>query len=198
MKVVIATRNHHKLVELAATIVPFGFEIDAMPEVALPGEVGETFAENASAKALLVARVAGAFALGDDSGLCVDALQGRPGVHSARYSGSRANDQANNEKLLAELEAFPRDQRTAAFVCALAIASPEGVVELVEGRVEGVILERPRGKGGFGYDPLFLLPDIDKTMAELSPIEKNALSHRGRAVQRAIPILQRIRARRER
>ena len=192
MKVAIATNNRHKIVEIGAAFAPHGILIVPLPPMALPAETGKTFAENATIKAVAVAKETGHVSVGDDSGLCVDALGGLPGIQSARYAGSPTSDEANNAKLLEALRGTARDDRSACFVCALAVATPDGEIEVVEGRVDGIILTSVRGYAGFGYDPLFFFPGVGKTMAELSPIEKHAISHRGRAVRLVIPILQRL------
>lgn len=145
-------------------------------------ETGATFEENALLKARALAGATGLPALADDSGLCVDALGGAPGVYSARWAGPDADDARRNEKLLARLAGVPSPQRAARFICAVALALPDGAAHTAEGACEGEILEAPRGEGGFGYDPLFLLPDLGCTMAELTSDRKNARSHRARAV----------------
>lgn len=192
MRIVIATNNRHKITEIGASFAPHGFVIAPLNRTPLPPETGKTFAENAIIKAVAVAQSTGTVSIGDDSGLCVNALNGRPGIHSARFAGSPTNDEANNKKLLEELGGAKRDDRSAHFICALAVAVPNGPVETVEGRVDGIILSSLKGRAGFGYDPLFFLPSVGKTMAELSAIEKDAISHRGRAVRLLIPILQRL------
>ncbi|MBI3071079.1 MAG: RdgB/HAM1 family non-canonical purine NTP pyrophosphatase [Deltaproteobacteria bacterium] len=192
MKVVIATNNRHKIVEIGASFAPHGIVIAPLPRMTFPPETGLTFAENASIKAVAASQSTGYVSIGDDSGLCVDALGGQPGINSARYAGSPTDDNANNIKLLQEMHGTTRDDRSAQFVCALAVAQPDGALEVVEGRVNGIILMSSRGVAGFGYDPLFFLPSVGKTMAELSPIEKDAISHRGRAVRLVIPILLRL------
>ena len=159
---------------------------DPLPDVA---ETGATFEENASLKAQALAVATGLAALADDSGLCVDVLNGAPGVHSARWAGADADDSQRNEKLLAALAGLPAAERTARFVCVVAFAPPDGTVRTAEGVCEGLILEDPRGGGGFGYDPLFLLPDLGLSFAELTAAEKNARSHRAHAVAALAPIL---------
>jgi len=179
---VVATRNPHKLDELAA-ILP-GVELEPLPEsVTLPPEDGETFAENALAKARAAHRQTGRAVVADDSGIAADALGGRPGVRSARYAGEAAGDEENLALLLDEVGAA--DDRSVAYVCAIAYVDGDGAETLREGRCEGTLADRPRGEGGFGYDPAFVPDDIDdgRTMAELSAAEKNAVSHRGRALR---------------
>ena len=157
-----------------------------LPHVA---ETGVTFTENARLKADALAAATGLPALADDSGLCVDALGGAPGLHSARWAGAGASDADRNEKLLLALADVPPERRTARFVCAATLAVPGGETWTAEGVCEGTVLDAPRGANGFGYDPLFLLPDLGRTMAELTSEEKNRLSHRALAVSRLSPHL---------
>lgn len=191
-ELVLATRNPGKVREMAALLADLGvtmrslFDVPGAPEVE---EDGRTFAENAVKKAETIARFTGLPALADDSGLEVDALGGAPGVFSARYAGEGASDAANNEKLLAALAGVPAERRTARYRCVLALAAPGMPTVTVEGVCEGRIAEQPRGTGGFGYDPLFYLPGRGKTMAELRPEEKNAISHRGQALRRLKALL---------
>jgi XTP/dITP diphosphohydrolase len=181
VRVLLASTNAHKLEELQALFGQAGalsFELAPTPlEVE---ETGHTFAENARIKAEAYAHAFGEPALADDSGLCVDALDGRPGIYSARYAPTDAERIA---KLLGELEGVPEANRTAAFVCAMALVFPDGRVIEVEGRCPGRIADGPKGQGGFGYDPVFYVPEAGKTFAELSAAEKNAISHRARATQ---------------
>lgn len=178
-RVLLASTNAHKLEELQAIFrdVP-GFELALAPEPLEVEETGKTFAENARLKAEAYAQRFGVPALADDSGLTVEALDGRPGVYSARYAPS---DRERIAKLLGELTGVPSDRRGAAFVCAMALVYPDGRTIAVEGRRPGRILEAPRGEGGFGYDPVFLVPERNQSFAELSAQEKNALSHRALA-----------------
>ena len=181
---VLATRNAHKVRELGPLLAPW--TLDPLPaEVELPPETGETFAENAAAKALAAARATGRPAVADDSGIEAAALGGAPGVRSARFAGEQASDEENLAKLLREVPAG--GDRRVAYVCALAYAEPDrgDPPGLVEARCEGTLAEDPRGAGGFGYDPAFVPADIPdgRTMAELSPREKDAISHRGRAAR---------------
>lgn len=190
--VVLATQNRDKIREiryiLAGVEVPFlTFEDFAdWPDVE---EEGATFKENALIKARAVAAFAGMRALADDSGLQVDYLEGEPGIHSARYAGPSGDYGANNRKLLAALEGVPRERRRARFVCWAALVSPKGAEHTAEGVIDGTILEQPRGPGGFGYDPIFVPEGMDRTMSELSEEEKNAMSHRTRALRKLIPYL---------
>jgi XTP/dITP diphosphohydrolase len=194
VKLLFATRNRGKLHELRQ-LVGGGLEVvsledfGSLPEVE---ETGDTFEANAKAKALAYARSTGLPALADDSGLCVDALGGRPGVYSARYApGTDANRVA---KLLQEMEGVPEGQRAAAFRCALCLALPTGWHVLESGECRGQIGRMPRGENGFGYDPVFVLPELGCTMAELSAEEKGKFSHRGRAMARMKPHLHRLAA----
>lgn len=192
-KVVIATRNRGKIRELQALLEDLGLElvsvgdIEGLPEVV---EDGATFLENAVKKAVEVARATGLVAIADDSGLEVDALGGRPGVYSARYAGEGASDEDNYRKLLRELEGIPEKERTARFKCVMVAAIPDGTYIWTEGACEGVIASEPKGSQGFGYDPVFYLPDKGRTMAQLSKEEKNAISHRGRAMRRLKEMLR--------
>jgi len=184
MRVVVATRNDHKLRELQQILD--GFELVPLPEdVELPSEEGETFAENALGKARAAREATGLPAIADDSGITASALGGRPGVRSARYAGEGATDEENLALLLDEMRGAA--DRRVAYVCALAYAGEDGEELVVEGRCEGELAERPRGSGGFGYDPAFVPldtgPDDGRTMAELEPREKHAISHRGRAAR---------------
>jgi XTP/dITP diphosphohydrolase len=182
LRLVLATRNEHKLRELAALMAPF--ELDPLPEgVELPPETGTTFADNALGKARAAATATGRPAIADDSGIEARALQGAPGVWSARFAGEHASDEENLAKLLGEV---PENRdRSVAYVCALAYVDPGGREEVVHGRCEGVLALEPRGSGGFGYDPAFVPDDYadGRTMAELTPEEKDAISHRGRAAR---------------
>lgn len=185
MKAVLASTNRGKAKEIGEMLKDIGVEIvtlDEYPSIKLPPETGKTFIENALLKARHVAENTGMTALADDSGLEVDYLGGRPGVRSARYAGEEATDEENFKKLLAELEGVPREKRGARFRCALALVSPDGREEVSEGVFEGFITEEPRGKNGFGYDPVFLVPGKGMTAAELSPEQKNSLSHRAKAL----------------
>ena len=185
MKVVVATRNKGKLRELVPLLARLELELCTIDEVAPDAELredGVTFVENALAKARQAARATGLPAIADDSGLEVDALDGAPGVYSARYAGPGADDDKNNTKLLEALRGVPPALRTARFRCAAVFVDPARALELVrEGACEGEVLEAPRGDDGFGYDPLFFVPTVGRTMAELPLEEKNRLSHRAAA-----------------
>lgn len=192
IELVVATRNKGKLKEISHLLDTRGIRtlgLESVPDVPDVVEDGETFAANAIKKAEAVARCTGLPCLADDSGLVVDVLQGRPGVHSARFSGVDADDQSNNRKLLEELASVPADRRQASFRCVMALCMPGQPPRLFEGRVDGIILEREQGTGGFGYDPLFWVPEHNCTMAELPLDTKNRISHRGRALRQLIDFL---------
>lgn len=186
-ELVVATRNRGKMDEIQVLLsdvverVCCASDFEAFPETV---EDGETFEQNALKKAREAMRFTGLPALADDSGLVVEALGGRPGVHSARFSGAECDDAANNRKLLLELQGVPAQGRAAAFVCVVAYVTPEGEERLFSGRVGGCILEEGRGEGGFGYDPLFLVDGFQRSMAELDMEEKNSVSHRGQALRK--------------
>jgi XTP/dITP diphosphohydrolase len=185
-KLVLATGNPGKLREFRALLAGLAFAPLAQADLGIepPEETGTSFLANALLKARHAAQAGGIPAIADDSGLEVDALGGAPGVYSARYAGPGADDAANNTKLLAALENIPASQRTARYRCALAYIDPATQCELTaEGVWEGIILDAPRGAGGFGYDPYFWLPDLQLTAAELDPREKNQRSHRGLALR---------------
>ncbi|WP_018086810.1 XTP/dITP diphosphatase [Desulfurispora thermophila] len=192
MRLVIASRNQGKIREIKAMLSDMPVEIlslsdfDNIPELA---EEGSTFQENAAQKARSVMLATGLTALADDSGLEVDYLGGAPGVYSARFAGAKANDAANNYKLLKLLTGVPREKRTARFVCVIAIATPDGQLYYSEGKCEGVIGFKPAGDGGFGYDPLFIVPQYGQTFAQLPPDIKNSISHRAQALTLAREII---------
>jgi XTP/dITP diphosphohydrolase len=182
---VIATRNRKKFEEMAAILRDLPAEmksLDAFASVGPVEETGDTFEENARAKALGYARATGEWALADDSGLEVDALGGRPGVRSSRWGGREGDDALNNRTLMEALAHFPRETWTARYRCVMALASPDEVLAVSHGACEGHMTDRPAGANGFGYDPYFWLPEFGKTMAELPPEVKNGLSHRARAL----------------
>ena len=174
-----------KINEIKAVLSELSFEVVGLTDDDIPDaeETGDTFRENAVIKANHYSQYTGEYCLADDSGLEVDALDGEPGVYSARYAGANATDDDNNRKLLAALAHIPAEQRTARFRSVLALAGPDGNLLLAEGVCEGVVLDKARGKGGFGYDPLFLLPEYGKTLAEMTLEEKNRVSHRGNALR---------------
>jgi XTP/dITP diphosphohydrolase len=183
-RVVLATRNAGKARELQILLQGIAARVeslDAYPGVTLPPEGHDSFAENARAKALAVSEALGVAAIGDDSGLEVEALGGAPGIRSARFAGEAAGDAENNALLLERLAGVPPERRTARFRCVLALEAPGAAGALVEGVCEGVIAEAPRGTGGFGYDPLFVPKGETRTFAELPSGVKDAISHRARA-----------------
>lgn len=182
-EIVLATGSRGKLLEVRAILGDLALSLrslDAFPDVLLPEE-GDDYEANALAKARTAARQTGRIALADDSGLEVEGLAGGPGPRSARYGGAGLDDAGRNARLLAELASAPADARRARFVCVAALATHEGETVVVRGECAGRILEAPRGRGGFGYDPIFAAEGRDRSMAELAPADKNALSHRGRA-----------------
>lgn len=186
VRLVLASHNPHKVAEVSRIFADVGLRADlvgtdAFPEMPDVAETGETFGENASLKARSVAAWTGMPAVADDSGLCVDALNGMPGVLSARWAGRHGDDAANLTLLLAQLADVPDERRGAHFTCAAALALPGGLERVVEGRVDGWLAHEARGSGGFGYDPVFVPAGCTRTTAELPPAEKDALSHRGRA-----------------
>lgn len=193
-RILIATSNPGKLREIQAVMANLAVrwltlaDLDPMPEAR---EDGDTFEANAAKKALHYAAASGLWTLADDSGLVVDALHGAPGVRSARYSGT-GDDQANNRKLIAELRGVPAEKRNARFVCCLALARPGEILAACRGSIAGFIIDEPRGRRGFGYDPHFYLPDREATTAELDPAEKNRISHRGTALRTLAPQLEHL------
>ena len=195
MKLLVATGNQGKLKEINRLLADAPIEIVGLDQLVDPLEViedGATFTANASKKAREMAQFSGMLTLADDSGLVVVALNGEPGVNSARYAGEHGDDAANNLKLLSEMAQVKDENRRAAFHCVMALAWPDGRCETYEGQVSGLIMRGERGDGGFGYDPLFIVPEYGKTMAEL-PLEiKNRISHRGTALRKVIPLLQEL------
>jgi XTP/dITP diphosphohydrolase len=193
MKIVLATRNAGKIAELRRILS--GFDIVGLEEFPSIGEVAETgvtFEDNALLKAHAVARGSGLPAVADDSGLCVDVLNGMPGVFSARWSGRHGDDQANLDLLLGQISDVPADKLTAHFACAAALALPSGESRVVEGTLTGRLVTTPRGTNGFGYDPIFVPDGHDRTTAEMSPEEKDAISHRGRAFRALAPLVREL------
>ena len=195
MKLLVATGNQGKLKEIRSLLEGSPIEIVGLSQLTDPPEViedGDTFTANARKKSQEMAQFSGYLTLADDSGLVVDALDGAPGVYSARYAGEQGDDAANNIKLLDELQEVTDEKRQAAFHCVVALAWPDGRCEAYDGQVSGLIMRKERGTGGFGYDPLFMVPEYGKTMAEL-PLEiKNRISHRGTALRKVIPLLQEL------
>ena len=192
-QIIIATQNKGKAKDFEALLSPLGFKVLTLRDVAKDMDVeetGVTFEENAILKAEAVAKALQIPVIADDSGLEIDALDGEPGVYSARYAGLDKSDDANIDKVLEKLSDVPESERTGRFRCVLAVAAPDKKTETFSGSCEGVILNERRGENGFGYDPIFYVPDLKRTMAELAPEEKAAISHRGNAIRelkQAIP-----------
>jgi XTP/dITP diphosphohydrolase len=194
MQLLVATRNRHKLKEIGAILADLQFDILSSPDIkGLPDVVedADTVRDNAIKKAIETARMAKMLTLADDTGLEVDALNGEPGVYSARFACEGATSHENNKKLLERLQGVPMDKRSARFRCVVAVADENGLVDAVEGICNGMIIEAERGGGGFGYDPLFIPDGQVKTFAELSPDVKNRISHRAKAIQKAWAVLSR-------
>ncbi|MDO3660696.1 XTP/dITP diphosphatase [Bacillus sp. C28GYM-DRY-1] len=190
---IIATHNPGKVKEFKEILEPKGYDVKSLAEIGFTEEIeetGHTFEENAILKAEAVAKAVNKMVIADDSGLSIDNLGGRPGVYSARYAGEQKDDEANINKVLSELKGFEKEQRTARFRCALAVSIPGEETKTVEGHVEGYIAEEPRGQYGFGYDPIFIVKDKDKTMAELTSDEKNKISHRADALKKLSKLLE--------
>ena len=186
-EVIIATKNKGKAKDFEAIFNPYGFKVLTLHDVAQDMDVeetGTTFAENAILKAEALAERLQTFVIADDSGLEIDALNGAPGVYSARYAGSDKSDEANMEKVLTELAHVDDNKRTARFCCAIALAGPGMETKTAFGTCEGVISHDRKGTNGFGYDPIFFVPELGKMMAELQPKEKAAISHRGNAIKK--------------
>jgi len=196
-RVVLATRNQHKVAELRRILETADLDVDLVgteqfPDLPDVAETGSTFAANALLKANDVAQRTGLIAIADDSGLCVDALNGMPGILSARWAGKHGDDAANLRLVLAQLADVPPNRRGAAFHCAAAIATPEGEERVVEGVLDGSLITEPRGSNGFGYDPIFTPRGYVLTTAELTPSEKDAISHRGQAFRALVPVLREL------
>jgi XTP/dITP diphosphohydrolase len=197
MKIVMATTNRGKVKELEAILTHDpafeGVEILTLTEAGLPDfdyeETADTFEGNAVGKAVAAAQAANLPAIADDSGLCVDALDGEPGVYSARWAGESATDVDRNRLLLDRLAGVPEERRTARFVCVMAFAMPDGKIVSAEGTCDGIITSESKGNGGFGYDPVFYVPNFGRTFAELAPVEKNMVSHRRAAINNLAPRL---------
>jgi XTP/dITP diphosphohydrolase len=191
-EVIIATKNRGKAREFEDIFRARGYEIRTLldyPEIADIEETGNTFEENAILKAVAVSTQLNKLVISDDSGLVIDALEGRPGIFSARYAGEQKNDEANIDKVLEEMSEIPLGQKTARFYCSLALAAPGQKTLTVSGTCEGRILEERRGTNGFGYDPIFFVSEKGLSMAELSAAEKNRISHRANAIQKLDKIL---------
>ncbi|RKT17728.1 XTP/dITP diphosphohydrolase [Streptomyces sp. 1114.5] len=196
-RLILATRNQHKVAELRAILTDAGLDVelvgaDAYPEIPDVPETGVTFAENALLKAHALARATGLPAVADDSGLCVDVLNGAPGIFSARWAGKHGDDRANLDLLLAQLSDIAEPHRGAHFFCAAALALPDGTERVVEGRLLGTLRTAPAGDGGFGYDPILQPLGETRTCAELTAAEKNAISHRGQAFRALAPVVREL------
>ena len=195
-KLLLATNNQAKVREYKSLLLNLPYELVSLAEQGITvvvNEVGESLEENARLKATVLADKSKLLALADDSGLEVDALGGEPGRLSARYAGENASDSERVSYLLARLNGVPWEKRTAHFRCVIALATPDGKLEFCSGECQGFITFAPRGKYGFGYDPVFYLPELDKTMAELPPALKNQVSHRGQAARQVHQALERLR-----
>jgi XTP/dITP diphosphohydrolase len=195
LKLLLATNNQGKVREYQNLLKGCGVELVTPSQVGLKLDVhesGRTYEENARLKAEAFASASGLLTLADDSGLEVDTLNGEPGIRSSRYAGEGASDSQRVDFLLAKLKDIPIEKCTAHFSCVIALAYPEGKLEFYSGRCDGVITRQPRGTNGFGYDPIFLFPELKKTMAELSEETKNQISHRARAAQKACLALKKI------
>lgn len=185
--IIIATRNQGKAKEFKRMFNDYGYKVKTLldyPEIEDVPETGETFAENAFQKADAISKELNTIVLADDSGLEVDALGGKPGIYSARFAGEHGNDEKNNQKLIDELQEVPVEDRSANFHCSLVMVGPNREPLFVEGKAFGQILDQGRGENGFGYDPLFYIPELDKTMGELTSEEKNEVSHRAHAIEK--------------
>ncbi len=194
MELIVATKNAKKLREIKEIWNGLDLTFCSLADVPKPPRIvenGTTFRANAVKKALVVARATGKLTMGEDSGLCVDALGGRPGIYSARFAGRQKSDEKNNRKVLRLLERVPVQRRGAGYVCAVAFADKNGLVGVVEGTCRGRIGYEPKGSHGFGYDPLFVIPRYGKTFAQLGPQLKHQMSHRFRALKKARRLLER-------
>jgi XTP/dITP diphosphohydrolase len=189
----LATTNRHKLDEFRVIFARLPFTLFSLADIQLDMDVeetGTTFLENAELKARTYAQVSGMLSLADDSGLEIDALGGAPGVYSARFMGAGTSYEERFRAILEQLQGLPQEQRSARFRCVISLAEPSGYCRSVEGVIEGVIADAPRGTNGFGYDPIFLLPELGRTTAELPPEHKNRISHRGLAAEKASQLLE--------
>lgn len=190
-KLIFASHNEGKIVEIKQMLAPFGIDVLSYKDVNIPDveETGATFAENSLLKSSAIAKLTGIACLADDSGLCVDALNGAPGVYSARYAPNRDFNKGM-EKLLSEMQKSGNKSRAAHFACVISLCYPNGEYHLFEGKVEGIIAEQKSGDGGFGYDPLFIPNGYNQSFAELGAEIKNEISHRGRAMQKLVEYLK--------
>lgn len=193
MELVVATKNKKKLKEIKEIWQGLGFcfsSLEEYPKAPRIVENGKTFRENAAKKALAVARFTGKLSLGEDSGISINALGGKPGVYSARFAGKSKDDKKNNAKVLRLMEGLPFSRRGAHYTCAVALADKEGLIAVVEGKCFGKIGFAPKGSSGFGYDPLFVVPQLNKSFAQLGEKAKHTMSHRFRALEKARKVIQ--------
>jgi XTP/dITP diphosphohydrolase len=192
MKLVLATQNQHKITEISQILKHPKLELLSLADFSLNPDIkeaGDSFRDNAYLKAYHIAQLTGEIAMADDSGLEVAALDGAPGIYSARYAGEGATDTDNNQRLLKQMAKIPSNMRQARFCCVIAIVKPNGESFFAEGKCEGLIAAAPKGEHGFGYDPLFIIPQYNKTLAELGPVVKNQLSHRAKALSYASEVI---------
>ena len=193
MKIIMATSNENKVREIRQILEGTDIEISSLKEAGIDADIeenGNSFEENASIKARTICDMTGFVCVADDSGLVVDYLDGAPGIYSSRFMGEDTPYSLKNKAILDKLEGVPDEQRSARFVCAAAIAWPDGHTDICKGVMEGRISYKPAGEGGFGYDPIFYLPEYGCTSAELTPEEKNAISHRGKAIRKMVQVLR--------
>jgi len=194
-EIIIATKNKGKVRDFEQLFSNKDIRVKSLldfPELPEVEETGTTFTENAIIKAEAISKKFKKIVIADDSGLSVDALSGQPGVYSARYAGPNKSDEENIQKLLKELEGVPQAERTGRFHCALALVIPNGETHIVEGTCEGLITDEPIGEHGFGYDPIFFVEALGKTMAELTSEQKNEISHRANALQKLVPLVDKL------
>lgn len=196
MDLVIASLNLHKIRELKALLKPLKrfdiLSLSQLTDISLPEEEGTSFQENASNKAIFAAKTLDKLVLADDTGLIVPAIQGKPGIFSKRYAGEQATDRENRQKLLQEMGHLQGEARLAFYECCLALASPEGLIKCVTATCEGLILQEERGRQGFGYDPIFIKRDYDKSFGEIAEHTKNRISHRSKAFEKLFVTLETI------
>ncbi len=199
-EIIFATKNKGKIKEINEIMRDTGIMVISMEEAGIDIDIvedGETFEENAIKKAVAIMKISGKIALSDDSGLVVDYLGGAPGIYSARFGGEGATDADKNEKVLSLLQGVPHKERTARFVCVTGAAFPDGTTITTKGTLEGLIAEAPIGNQGFGYDPIFFIPEYDRTVAQMDAAIKNQISHRGKALRRMKEELQQIKEKKE-
>jgi len=199
VEVIAATNNLHKLEEIREILGRLGYKVLSLDDIGIKTDIdenGSTFKENALIKAKEICKLTGRMSIADDSGLEVFALNGEPGVYSARYAGAEGDekDEANNKKLIEKMKDIPENKRQARFVSSIALIFPDGKQIVTEGYINGIIGYEEKGENGFGYDPLFIIPELDKTMAQLSSFEKNKISHRANALEKLKRILIELKA----